>query len=302
MIPPHDGKPAVNLSAQRLPEDRIAIELACDLDEAGFGGIAISGFGGVLGYAVSLAHVTKTIPFFTAVHPIYLSHALESARQSRHVRTFAGDRFALGLGVSHVPVLASEGIESTSPLETMRTYVRQVRDAGYGGRILLAGVRSRMIDLAYETADGLVMAHAALSDVARLLGKRPHDRPGLFVVSNVISTAIGANIDDARDAVRRHLAHGSARLPNYRAAWRTAGFVEEVDLIESGVSAGDDDLIARGLSDRLVSECCLACTPGELRERVGRWVDAGVDLPILQLVGEPQAIYEQTAELIRIYR
>src|SRR3954470_210796 len=97
-------KPAVNLSAQMIADDRAAVEMARDLDMAGFGGIAISGFGGALSYAVSLAHLTTSIPFFSCIQPIYLAHPIEIARQARHVRSFAGERFSLGLGVSHVPV------------------------------------------------------------------------------------------------------------------------------------------------------------------------------------------------------
>ena len=120
------------------------------------------------------------------------------------------------------------------------------------------------------------------------------------MVGNVIATAIDPDPVVARAAVREYLRSVYAKLPNYRASWREAGFDAEVATIEHGLDSGDDGEVRTGLSDDLIAECCLAVTPDALRERLDGWFDAGIDLPVLQLVAGPDPS-AQARELVQIY-
>ena len=98
-----DLKPAVSLVA--TPGKRAAIvEVGSELDRRGFAGIACPSLGGTISLCVSLAHETTTIPFWTSIQPIYLSHAAELANSAGYLHEISGGRFSHGIGVSQGPV------------------------------------------------------------------------------------------------------------------------------------------------------------------------------------------------------
>jgi alkanesulfonate monooxygenase SsuD/methylene tetrahydromethanopterin reductase-like flavin-dependent oxidoreductase (luciferase family) len=294
--------PALLVNARTARHAHDVLELARRAETAGLAGIGIAGFGGGLAYAVSFAHETTHIPFFTCIQPIYLAHPVEVAKQANHVRAVGGDRFALGLGVSHSPMLQEAGVGEKPPVVAVRQYVSGLRAAGYDGPVYLAAVRDRMLRLGDELADGVLLAHAARSSVAARvadLGRGPNDG---FVIGNVIATAVHDDPAVARAAVRRYLSTVYARLPNYREYWRSAGFASEVDRIEVALSSGGLDGLEAAFSDELLADCCLAGTPDDVRERLDGWFAAGVTLPVLQLVDGAEHPLEHLDDVLRLYR
>src|SRR5690349_12727140 len=120
--------PALSVIGSATKRNAI-LELAAEAERRGFAGLAVPGVGGNFGMCASLAHVTSTIPFWTSIQPIYLSHPMETAATASHVFEVSGGRFRLGLGVSHVPMLDRLRIDTGKPLSDMRDYVAAVRSA-----------------------------------------------------------------------------------------------------------------------------------------------------------------------------
>ena len=63
------------------------LDAAVEAERRGFAGLALPSLGGTMGLAVSLAHVTSTIPYWTSIQPIYLATADRDRRHRGPPRT-----------------------------------------------------------------------------------------------------------------------------------------------------------------------------------------------------------------------
>ena len=157
--------PALSLAA--VPGRRRAtLELAQEIERRGFAGIYCPSFGDPLALCLAIALATERIPFGTTIAPIYTRHVLDFAQVASFIHEISGGRFRFGIGVSHVPYLARLGLEPGRPLQDMRRFVADLRAAPRVGELpplILATLRTRMIRLAGELADGIVFANGARS-------------------------------------------------------------------------------------------------------------------------------------------
>ena len=97
---------------------------------------------------------------------------------------------------------------------------------------------------------------------------------------NMIPTCISDDVEAAK-AVNRRTLSNYAFLPNYRNYWKEAGYVEEMDAIETAVAEGRRDDVAKYLSDKWLADNTLFGPPAKVREGVAAWRAAGVHTPIL---------------------
>ncbi len=268
------------LSMIGVPTKRTALlELAAEADQRGFAGLASPGIHGNLALCGSLAHVTTRIAFWTSIQPIYHSHHGEVAVAAAHLAEVSGGRFRLGLGVSHEPAMNRLGISTGKPLADMRTYVAGIRttkrSAGEIPPILLATLRDKMLDLALEVADGAIWANAARSYQPTQVARIPHDRRGGFSLANMVPTVIDDDVAAARQVHRRTLA-SYIMLPNYRNYWKQAGYVAEMEAIESALELGDHDRLPALMTDRWVDDCTISGGPTQVRDALEAWYEIGV--------------------------
>ena len=268
------------LSVMGSATKRAAIlELAAEADERGFAGLAVPGVGGNLAMCASLAHATRSIPFWSSIQPIYLAHPSEVAASAAHILEISGGRFRLGLGVSHTPMLDRMGLSTGKPLSDMRDYVAGIRKAerstGAIPPILLAALRDKMLDLAVEIADGALWANASQSHTPTQVARIPAERRNSFHLANMVPTVIDDDLDAAR-AIHRRTLGGYIVLPNYRNYWRVAGYAEEMVAIETALAAGDRDAASAAMSDRWIDDCTISGPPAVVRDRFAAWQDIGV--------------------------
>lgn len=273
--------PALSLVA--MPGRRVkTLELAKEMEDRGFAGIFGPSFGDVISLCLSIGHVTDRIPFGSSIQPIYLRPAADLAQTASYLAEVTGGRFHLGLGVSHGPVHKRLGIDVGKPLSDTRDYVTTIRNViGEAAcpPIVLATLRTKMLQLAVEIADGAVWANASRSHMQESLRVVPADRSDFFV-GNMIPTVIDDDRDAAR-AVNRKTLTGYVSLPNYRNYWKEAGYVEEMEGIEKALAAGDADSVKTFMTDRWLDDCTLSGSASQVRDDVEAWFDAGVKTPIL---------------------
>lgn len=273
--------PALSLAA--VPGRRAQmLELAADIERRGFSGIYCPSFGDAMGLCLSIAHVTDTIEFGTAIQPIYLQHPAALATSASYLHEIAGGRFRLGVGVTHGPVIRRLGVETGKPLTDMREYVGTMHTAAeqMGGLppIVLATLRDKMVGLAAEIADGAVWANGSRSRMAHSLGLIPEDRD--LWIGNMIPTVIDDDIEAARARNRKTL-QGYVALPNYRNYWIEAGYEEEMNAVIAGLEARDSDAVLAAMSDRWLDDCTLSGSASQVRDGVEAWFDAGVTAPVV---------------------
>ncbi len=198
------------------------------------------------------------------------------------------DRFLLGLGVSHVPLVNPRGHSYNRPYSAMRDYLAAMSEAQYDAPrpvseplTVLAALGPRMLELAAQRADG---AHPYFVPTAHTTQARAILGPGKLLCPEQ-AVVLDDDQERARSVARRHT--GSyLRLPNYRHNLQRLGFSEE----EMG----------NGGSDRLVDAVVACGNVKKVAERIREHVRCGADHVAIQVLREdpgevPVAQWEELA-------
>jgi alkanesulfonate monooxygenase SsuD/methylene tetrahydromethanopterin reductase-like flavin-dependent oxidoreductase (luciferase family) len=279
-----DILPALSLVA--VPGRRQAtLELAREIERRGFAGLYVPSIFGNMAQCTALALATKTIRFATAIAPIYARTAEDFAHGAAYIHEVSGGRFAFGIGVAHGPSHIRMGVTPGKPLGDIRAFVAKMHSYdGIGAfpPIILAALRKRMVALAGEIAEGLIFANASRSHMRESLAALPEakrtDRD--FLVANMIPTCISDDVAAAKAVNRRTLTRYTM-LPNYRNYWKEAGYVEEMNAIETAAAEGRQSDIPSLMSDRWLADATLFGTSAQVREGIEAWRDAGVTTPVI---------------------
>ena len=255
------------------------LELAAEAERRGFAGLASPGVHGNLALCGSLAHVTKTIPFWTSIQPIYHGHPVEVAITAGHLHEVSGGRFRLGIGVSHERAMKRLGINTGKPLHDMAEYVAAMRaatqPAGPLPPIYMATLRDKMLDLALAEADGAIWANASRSYMPTQIARVRAAGRDNFFLSNTVPTVIDADLNAAR-AIHRRTLVTYVTLPNYRNYWKQAGYEEEMTAIENAIAQGDRDRLPSLMTDAWIDDCTISGSAHAVREQLDDWMSLGV--------------------------
>jgi probable F420-dependent oxidoreductase len=236
---------------------------AAELEELRYSAIFVPDAGGdVLGEAEHLLAATRHVSIATGVLNIWMHDPAEVASRHAGIRARFGQRFLLGLGSSHAPLVeASARGPYALPYSRMEAYLDALDAAAApvpAGERMLAALGPRMLSLARARAGA---AHPYLvppehTELARrILGPGPVLAPEQAVVLN-------ADRRRGRERARAFVSNYLA-LPNYVRNLRRLGF-------------GDDDLHGGG-SDRLVDALVARGDEEAIAARVRAHHDAGAD-------------------------
>ena len=165
----------------------------------------------------------------------------------------SGNRFLLGLGVSHKPMVEGvRGLAYGKPVATMRAYLEQMDSAPYMGPKaadapprVIAALGPKMLELARDACQG---AHPYFTSPEHTAMARETlgPKPWLCVEQKVV---LEEDADRARK-VARETARMYLGLPNYRNNWLRMGLTEE-DLADGGSDAFIDATFAWGDADAI---------------------------------------------------
>src|ERR1700751_1889781 len=276
--------PAISLVA--VPgRRRRTLEIAREMERRGFSGIYMPSRYGNMAQCTALALATETIPFGTAIVPIYAQTAEEFAAGAAYIHEVSGGRFRFGIGVAHGPMHQRLGITPGKPLADTRAFVEKLRShEGIGALppIMLAALRKRMVALAAEIAEGVLFANASLSHLAQSLAVVPAAKrtdPD-FLIGNMLPVCI-ADDDSAALALHRRRLVRYTLLPNYRNYWKEAGYDEEMRSIEQAFAENRHNDIPRYLTDRWVVDNTLYGSAAKVRDQLAAWYAAGLNTPVL---------------------
>ncbi len=264
---------------------RRTIELCREAERRGFAGIYVPSPMGNMSMCEALSWNTDSIPFGTAIAPIYQRTVVDFAQSAAMMHEVSGGRFRLGIGIAHGPSYVRMGVTPGKPLADTRAFLEKLRaEESFGPLppVIVAALRKRMVALAGELAEGVVFANASLSHMGQSLAALPaarRDDPGYFI-GDMIPTCISDDVEAAKAVNRRTLTH-YAFLPNYRNYWKEAGYVEEMDAIETAVAEGRRDDVPKYLTDKWLADNTLFGPAAKVREGIAAWRAAGVHTPIL---------------------
>ncbi len=152
--------------------------------------------------------------------------------------------------------------------------------------IYLAALRPKMLELAGEIADGVVLHLCPLKALPKILkhvaigaeraGRNPADieivcRHNVYVTGDMAA---------GRDLFRKYvMGYYSAPVYNKFLAW--AGFEEEAAAISAGFSTGDRAKTEGAISDEMTETLGVIGSPEKCREEVRAFVEAGIQTPVI---------------------
>lgn len=202
----------------------------------------------------------------SSIASIYARDAFTAGRGLATLRDLYGDRFILGLGVSHVPMVEGvRGHQYAKPVPAMRAYLdgiaKALGDGAAGAPIALAALGPLMLKLSAERTRGalpynVTPVHTAAA--AKALGPDKWlavEQKVCIETDSVKARALG------RKELERYM-----RLDNYRNNWLRIGFTE-ADLsgggsdrfIDAMVLWGDAETVKRGLRAHFTAGATHVC-------------------------------------------
>jgi F420-dependent oxidoreductase-like protein len=229
------------------------------------------------------ASATQRVKLGTGVLPIYTRHPTATAQMAATLDELSRGRFILGLGVSHrVTVEGMWGLQLESPVDAMREYLTIVRTSLRDGQcsfegkfftarwsylgprredlpIMISALNPRMLELAGELADGVVLYMCAPGYIREHV--IPHletgrERAGKSMAGFEVVAAVDACVTSDRAAALetyQKTLDRYAALPFYRKAMEAGEFNPDV-------------LAAIGEAE-------------QVRDAIARYCEAGVTLP-----------------------
>ncbi len=253
-----------------------AIQLAQEIEDLGYPSLWFPEAWGREAFtqAALLLSATTRMSVATGIASVWARDAVASRNAARTLAAASRDRFVLGLGVSHQPLVERlRGHAYATPLAHLRDYLEAMdavpmhaAEAETPVPVVLAALGPRMLALAAERTAGaftylVTPAHTALARAA--LGE------AFLVVEQAV--VLGGDRATYLERAHAHLDFYTG-LANYRSNWARLGFTAE-------------DWV-RGGSERLCEALVAHVDEAGAREVVAQHRVAGADHVLLQVLGE----------------
>jgi probable F420-dependent oxidoreductase len=261
--------------------------------------------------AGAVAATTQRITLGTGIVPIYTHTPAVLAASASALAHLAPGRVVLGLGVSSQVMMEQwHGLPFRKPLARTRETVQVLRRMLAGERvefdgetlsthgfrlnppppvpvpIYLAALRPRMLELAGELADGVILNLVPRNALPRMLehlatgarraGRTLADLDVVCRFNAVVADDRGAGLELARQFVARYFAAGV-----YREYFAWCGYEAEARAFEEGFARGDRTATHAAMSDALIGEICLVGDEPACQAQVLRFLANGVTTAVV---------------------
>ena len=233
--------------------ERLKYDILWYPEATGYEALSLGGF---------LLSETDRLCVASGIANIYARDAFSAMAGHNTLNTLYSDRFVLGLGVSHVPLVEGQrGHSYGKPIATMRSYLETMAAANIvvkapARNLVLAALGPKMLALARDKADGALPYNVPPEHTLQARAILGTDR-WLCVEQKICLTT---NADTARAVAAQHLARYMT-MPNYRNNWLRLGF-------------GENEMTGRG-SHRFLDAMVAWGSTETIRDRVKAHFDAG---------------------------
>jgi len=253
-----------------------------------------------------VSQIAKKPKIGSSIMNIYSRSPALVAMTASTLDVLSGGRTVIGLGTSsHAIVEDWHGAKFLQPVARMREYVEVIRlvlsekKCNYDGNffhlrnfalliskprkdipIYLAAINKKMVDLTWEIADGTIFYLRPLSELTNIIPRMQKKRK--IDVACQLITSISNDADKSILRTKKTLAFYVSVGKIYREFLAQNGFEKETCAIfdeykKSGLKENHIHV-----SDKMLNELAICGTPDDGRKQLLRFVNAGIDLPILQ--------------------
>ena len=259
----------------------------------------------------ALFEATEAMKIGTAIVPVYNRTPAVLAMSAATLGELSGGRFVLGLGSSsHAIIEEWNGVAFERPLAHVRESVELVRQAlredktDYAGEVFrsrgfrlgnseraavpiyVAALRERMLELAGEVGDGLIVTLFPLSALPKMLAahRRGAERSGRDASKDEVVCRFMVCVTDdlpaARDTVRAVFG-GYVATPVYNRFFAWCGFEAQAKGVADAFAQRDRAGVYAAMDDGMVDQITILGSAESCREQVAAFVEAGVTTPVL---------------------
>jgi probable F420-dependent oxidoreductase len=266
-----------------------AAEFAARLESLGYGALWLPETVGrdPFAHIAYLATETERLVFATGIANIHHRHPGMMKQAQHTLAEQTGDRFLLGIGVSHAPLVAGlRKLTYDKPLSQMRDYLTGMDESFYAAvgpstepARVVAALGPKMLELSASAADGAHPYWTTPEHTAQAREILGPDKLLCVEQKVVVETDAAAARAAGRGALKTY-----AKLPNYRNNWLRLGFTPE-------------DVDVDGGSDRLIDALVAWGTVDQVRARIDEHFDAGATHVCIQPIaaGEPAGTLDWNA-------
>ena len=239
----------------------------------------------------------------------------------------APGRVLFGIGASSPAIVQLwNGIEYRKPLQVTRDTLRFLQRALAGERVtedfesfsvkfyklgvdvqeppklFVAALREKMLRLASEEADGVILNMVTPTDLDRVISILKSSGREVEIAVRVTITP-SSDVERAK-AVAREFAKIYFAVPTYSGHQKWLGRGPLLKEFEERLAKGDVAAAAAALPDEVVESHWYCGSPDECRSRIQAYFDAGVDTIILSHLEEVADAHEVARELApaRVFR
>jgi 5,10-methylenetetrahydromethanopterin reductase len=266
----------------------------------------------------NVSNISKKSKLGSSIINIYSRSPALISMSAVTLDTLSNGRFILGLGTSSRPIVEDwHGMDFTNPLQRMREYVYIIRliiagkKISYEGEffhlknfgllidpprkkipIYLAAINKKMVELTWEIADGVIFYLRPLSELKETIHKMQSTKK--IDVTCQLITCVSEDSEKAITRAKQTIAFYVSVGKIYREFLASNGFQNETMVIfdEYKKSGLKDNY--KLVTDEMVNSLSICGNPDDIRRKILQFVNAGVDLPILQFnpVGKVRDSFE----------
>jgi probable F420-dependent oxidoreductase len=249
---------------------------------------------------------TERVRLGTGVVGVFTRGPALLAQQTAAMADASGGRFALGIGASSDRIVEGwNRMPFERPLSKMSETIDFLREVLDGGRadggfklerppanrvpIIIAALRGKMLSLAVEKGDGAFTNYLPLGGLPQVMDALEGAPDGFELLCRFF--LLPGRREEVEPLARWMLA-SYGTVPVYEAFFRWLGYGEQIDEMVAAWRERDRERATAAAPWELIEDIFIFGSPAEMKERLGRYVEGGVTLPVLTPITTPDRFSE----------